>query len=89
MEKELYPVFRVDICFEAYAMEDKLIGAKSREDLIENFDFKSCLHDRFDSEDLQEHLFLLKNNKEYRIAQIKGLYTDKPYEVLDTFAYYE
>lgn len=77
MEKELYPVFSVDVCFASCAMDYKLIGAKSREDLIENFDWA----------DDQEMGHM--KGEDYRIKQIKGLYTDTPYKVLDTYTYYE
>lgn len=88
MDKELYPVFRVDICFEPYSIDDVLIGAKSREDLLENFDFKKYLQGTYTSEELLQYIAVLKEF-ENRIELVKDLYTDRPYEVLETFMYYE
>ena len=89
MEKELYPVFSVDVCFASYAMDYKLIGAKSRKDLIENFDWADGNIDIFDKaftfKEAMDHM----KGEDFRIKQIPGLYTDKPYEILDTYAYYE
>ena len=87
MDKELYPVFRVDICFEPYSIDDVLIGAKSQEDLLENFDFKKCLQG-VSEEELQLRIAILKRF-ENRIELVKDLYTDRPYEVLETFRYHE
>ena len=87
MEKNFYPVFSVDVCFTSYAMEYKLIGAKDKEDLLENFDFKPWLTDYSGGTELQQQLDAIKN-AEYRIKQIEGLYTDTPYKVLDSYAYY-
>ena len=72
--KEFYPVFSVNICLSEYAMNEVLFGAKDREDLIANFDM------------LSEEIM---RTDEWRIKEIEGLYTDKPYTVLDSFVYYE
>ena len=37
MEK-MYKVYRVDTCFDCYAMEYKLVGAEDEEDLIKHLD---------------------------------------------------
>lgn len=88
MEKELYPVFCVDVCFASYAMDYKLIGAKSREDLIENFDWADGNIDIFDEFTFEEAMGHMKV-EDFRIKQIEGLYTDTPYKVLDSYSYYE
>ncbi len=89
MKKKLYPVFRVDVCFSSYAIDYKLIGAKSREDLIENFDWADANIDIFDEaftfKEAMDHM----KGEDFRIKQIEGLYTDTPYKTLTTFAYYE
>ena len=89
MEKELYPVFQVDVCFVPYAIDYKLIGAKSREDLIKNFDWDYGIIDIFDEtftfKEAMDHM----NGDDFRIKKIEGLYTDTPYKVLTEFAYYE
>lgn len=36
MEKEFYPVYSVNVCFEDYEMYYVLVGAESEEDLIEH-----------------------------------------------------
>lgn len=89
MEKELYPVFRVNVCFTSYAMDYKLIGAKSRKDLIENFDWADGNIDIFDETFTFEEAMDDMNGEDFRIEQIEGLYTDTPYKVLDSYSYYE
>lgn len=89
MEKELYPVFCVDVCFASCAMDYKLIGAKSREDLIENFDWADgnidIFEESFTFEEAMDHM----KGEDFRIKQIEGLYTDTPYKILDSYSYYE
>ena len=89
MENKLYPVFCVDVCFTSYAMDYKLIGANSREALIKNFDWADGNIDIFDEaftfEEAMDHIKV----EDLRIQQIKGLYTDVPYKVLDSYSYYE
>lgn len=34
INKELYNVYLVNVCFDSYAMDEVLVGAKSRDDLI-------------------------------------------------------
>ena len=89
MEKELYPVFRVDVCFASYAMNYKLIGAKSREDLIENFDWADGNIDIFEESFTFKEAMNHMNGEDFRIKQIEGLYTDTPYKILDSYSYYE
>ena len=85
IEKELYPVFVVDVCRQPYATDDVLVGAESKEDLREHL-----------PEILEE--FGWHNTKvveevmsefDWRVAEKEGLYTDQPYKILADFAYYE
>ena len=32
--RELYNIYSIDVCFESYAMDEVLVGAKSKKDLI-------------------------------------------------------
>ena len=34
--RELYNIYSIDVCFESYAMDEVLVGAKSKDDLIEH-----------------------------------------------------
>ena len=76
MEK-MYKVYRVDTCFEEYAMEYKLVGAEDEEDLIRNLD------------KIVEYNKRVLVEREWRIKEIEGLFTDRPYEVLDCYGYAE
>ena len=80
---KMYPVFRVDICFSGYAIDYALIGAESVKDLLNH------IHDIFSDDDLNYGLVSVDNITETRIEEVKGLYTDKPYTVIDSYSYYE
>lgn len=87
MEKELYPVFCVDVCFTPYAMENVLIGAKNKKDLMENPKFEQILNDLcigITPENIDEIKI-----EDFRIEEMENIYTDKPYTVLKRFSYYE
>ena len=84
-EKKFYPVFRIDICFTGYAMHYVLVGAESVNDLIAH------IHDILKDDDLDygaesvDELALETS----RFEEVKDMYTDKPYVILDSFSYYE
>lgn len=84
-EKKFYSVFRIDICFTGYAMHYILVGAQSVDDLIAH------IHDFLTDDDLDygtesvDELALETS----RFEEVKNMYTDKPYIVLDSFSYYE
>lgn len=80
MEK-MYKVYRVDTCFDSYAMEYKLVGAESEEDLIRILDKIVDYNKRYVKKIVEE--------REWRIKEIEGLFTDRPYEVLDCYGYRE
>ena len=85
MEKKFYPVFSVDICFTGYAMHYVLIGAESVEDLIAH------IHDILTDNDLAYGTGSIDElaYETSRFEEVKNMYTDKPYVVLDRYSYYE
>ena len=85
MEKEFYQVFGVDLCASSYAMEEALIGAKDKDDLISKL--PEILKKRGHTESVKR--IIKQNSGDYYPRLIENVYTDKPYEVLDTYAYYE
>ena len=84
-DKELYPIFSVDTCIQSYSVEYTLIGAKDVDDLIAHL--PDILKEM--GKPYQERRQLLKDYKTYKPEVIEGAYTDKPYEPLSTYAYYE
>lgn len=84
-DKELYPIFQVDTCIQSYSIEYTLIGAKDVEDLIQH------LPDILKEMDkpYKDARMLMKSYKTWPPEIIEGAYTDRPYEPLSTFAYYE
>ena len=85
MEKKFYPVFSVDICFTGYAMHYVLIGAESVEDLIAH------IHDILTDNDLAYGTGSIDElvSETSRFEEVKNMYTNKPYVVLDRYSYYE
>ena len=80
---KMYPVFRVDVCFSGYAMDYSLVGAESAKDLLNH------IHDIFSDTDINYGCGSVDDIIETRIEEVKGLYTDKPYTVIDSYSYYE
>ncbi|MBQ3416066.1 MAG: hypothetical protein IJH39_12190 [Clostridia bacterium] len=84
-EKKFYPVFRMDVCFTGYAMHYILVGAENVGDLIAH------IHNFLTDDDLDygaesvDELALETS----RFEEVKDMYTDKPYVILDSFSYYE
>ena len=85
--KKFYPVFSVDVCFASYAIEYKLIGAKNVKDLRQHI--KAIVSDYGLSEEELSVLETGGKRDAYRIVKMKNVYTDKPYQILDSFSYYE
>lgn len=79
-EKKVFPVFSVDVCFDSYAMDQVLVGAESVDDLIKNL--KPIVR-------YKREVNKISKERETRIVKIPNLYTDKPYTVLDRYAYFE
>lgn len=84
-EKKFYPVFRIDICFTGYAMHYVLVGAESVDDLIAH------IHDILKDDDLDYGMASVDelSSETSRFEEVKNMYTDKPYTVLDSYSYYE
>jgi secreted Zn-dependent insulinase-like peptidase len=82
IDKELYQVFEVDTCFSSWAMGYCLVGAESLEDLKAHAAeiFKGVLNAR-----QRKSLF----KEEYRVNEIKGVYTETPYQILERYSYVE
>ena len=74
----MYKVFTVNICFSSYAMNEILVGAKDKEDLI--------LHLKDFVE--EEYIKRIKDD-DWRIREVPNLFTDEPYSIIDRFMYYE
>ena len=84
-DKELYPIFSVDTCIQSYSIEYTLIGAKDLEDLLAHLpDILKKMGKPY-----IERRLLMKDYKTCTPEVIEGAYTDKPYEPLSTYAYYE
>lgn len=84
----MYKVYEVDVCFTSYAMDICLIGAKNVKDL------KAHLREIFEGEleNINIEVLLASSGKKElysRIREMKSLFTDKPYTIIDRFGYYE
>ena len=79
-EKKVFPVFSVDVCFDSWAMDQVLVGAESEEDLFKNL--KPIVRYKKDR-------IKISKERDWRITKVPNLYTDKPYTVLDRYAYFE
>ena len=84
-DKELYPIFSVDTCTQSYSVEYTLIGAKDVDDLLAHL--PDILKEM--GKPYKERRQLLKEYKTWTPDPIEGAYTDRPYEPLSTYAYYE
>lgn len=85
MEK-MYKVYNIDISCEEYSVDEIIVGAIDKEDLVEHLEeiaLNNNLQDMFDME-------LIKSPYcEHRIIEVPNCYTDKPYTVLSRTFYYE
>ena len=84
-DKELYPIFEVDVCIQSYATDYALIGAADLEDLFQHL--MPILKEL--NIPYQERRNLMKDYRTWNPKQIEGAYTDRPYEILSRFSYYE
>ena len=84
MDKKMYKVFVVDVCFDSYATDDVIVGAEGVDDLIQHI---PVIFDDYSFTDDNKETFL--KQLQHRIAVIEHLYTDTPYQILTSFAYYE
>lgn len=84
-DKELYQIFSVDTCTQSYSIEYTLIGAKDVDDLLVHL--PDILKEM--GKPYQERRQLLKDYKTWTPDAIEGAYTDRPYEPLSIYGYYE
>ena len=85
MEKKYYPLFSVDVCTMTCAMDYRLVGAESPEDLLAHWDevFENVTLIDFENDDPVDIKRL------DRITPIPDAYTTTPYKVIDGYSYYE
>lgn len=83
MEKKLYKIFVVDACTTPYAMNDILIGAENKEDLLQH------LPEILNEYDEDKQIILANNNNSDYYPRELNAWTDTPYVILERFAYYE
>ena len=85
MEK-MYKVYCVDISFTGYSVDEIIVGAIDKEDLVEHLEEIALDNDL---QDLFENINSIKSSNVHRIIDIPNCYTDKPYTVLNRTFYYE
>lgn len=83
--KKVYPVFRIDICFIDYAIHYILVGAVSVEDLIDH------IHEFLTDNDINFSCGRVDKlvSETSRFEEVKNMYTDKPYTIIDSYSYVE
>ena len=88
-EKKFYPVFRVDVCFSGYAMEDVYIGAVDKDDLVNHL--KDILTGFWKEDNPTDEDEYIKEiiEEDYRIKEIDHMFTDNPYTIIESCSYYE
>ena len=84
-DKELYPIFSVDVCTQDFSMEYVLIGAIDVDDLLKHM--RRILKKMDKSRD--EINMLMDVYKDYPPEPVEGAYTDNPYVQLTYFGYFE
>lgn len=82
MKKKNYKIFVVDMCTASYAMDDVLIGAENKEDLLQH------LPEILDEDNEDKEIILAQNNGDYYPHELNA-WTDTPYVILERFSYYE
>jgi len=85
MEK-MYKVYNIDISFTGYSVDEIIVGAIDKEDLVEHLEEIALDNDL---KDLLENINLIKSPYVDRIIEVPNCYTDKPYTVLNRTFYYE
>ena len=78
-DKELYPVFELDVCTMSYAIDFILVGAKDENDVIQHLpeilkDIDKCAKDR--KEIIKRYKY---DSEYYKPTPVPNVYTDKPY----------
>ena len=85
MEK-MYKVYNIDISFTGYSVDEIIVGAIDKEDLVEHLGEIALDNDL---KDMVQNIELMKSPCEHRIIEVPNCYTDKPYTVLNRTFYYE
>ena len=85
MEK-MYKVYNIDISFTGYSVDEIIVGAIDKEDLVEHLG-EIALDNEL--EDMIENIESMKSECECRIIEVPNCDTDKPYTVLSRTFYYE
>ena len=85
VRKKVYPVFKIDICFSSYAIHYILVGAVSVEDLIDH------IHEFLSDNDINFGCGRVDKlvSETSRFEEVKNMYTDKPYTIIDSYSYVE
>lgn len=85
MKKKFYKIFVVEVCTTSYAMDNVLIGAENKEDLLKHLpEIPEILNENNEDKDF----ILGLNNGDYYPHELNA-WTDTPYVILERFAYYE
>lgn len=86
MEK-MYKVYNIDISCRGYSVDEIIVGAIDKKDLVEHLE-EIALNNNL--QDMFEDMELIKSPySEHRIIEVPNCYTDKPYTVLNRTYYYE
>ena len=88
-DKELYPVFELDVCTMSYAMHTILVGAKDENDVIKHLPeiLKNAGKDPIEMKMIIENYTI--GSDCYKPVLIPNVYTDTLYEKLSGFWYAE
>lgn len=78
-DKELYPVFELDVCTMSYAMDSILVGANNEVDVIKHLDeiLKDAGKDYKERQRIRENY--IHDNECYKPVLVPNVYTDTPY----------
>lgn len=88
-DKELYPVFELDVCTMSYAMDTILIGAKDEKDVIKHLPeiLKNAGKDSRERKRIIENYTI--DSDCYKPVLVPNVYTDTLYEKLSGYFYAE
>lgn len=84
--ENMYKVYNIDISFTGYSVDEIIVGAIDKEDLVEHLE-EIALDNDF--KDMVENINSIKSPNVHRIIEVPNCYTDKPYTVLNRTFYYE
>ena len=89
IDKELYPVFELDVCTMSYAIDTILIGAKDEKDVIKHLPeiLKNAGKDYAERKRNIENYTV--NSDCYKPVLVPNVYTDTLYKKLSEYFYAE